>query len=92
MLNLLKQETEKFKLFLQNNFQVTIILASATLFLLFQQHYTLIFSRTLSQFIYYFILPITTTILILHQNLLDFGLRIGNFKLWFFYILLSPYL
>ena len=43
----------------------------------------------MSCLIYYFIFPILTILIILRKNPWDFGLRIGNIKLWGFYIIIT---
>ena len=39
--------------------------------------------------IYYAILPIFTILVILRKNPLDFGLRLGDYKLWSFYVVIT---
>jgi len=42
-----------------------------------------------SRLIYYVILPVLTILIILRKNPQDFGFRIGNIKLWSFYIAIT---
>jgi len=85
----LKQEIKKYALFSNNYFQEIVILFAATLFLVLQWYYPIGTSLNLSRLIYYFLFPILTIFIILRKNPLDFGLRIGDVKLWSFYIFIT---
>lgn len=89
MLNLFRQEVELFTLFLKNYFQEMFVFFLATLFLVLSWYHPIGSSLILSHSIYYFIFPILTILIILRKNPWDFGLRIGNIKLWSFYIIIT---
>lgn len=89
MLNSFKQEIKQFNLFFKNYFQEIIVCFLVTFFLVLQWYYPLEPSLAFSRLIYYFIFPVLTIFIILRKNPLDFGLRIGNTKLWSFYILVT---
>lgn len=89
MLNLFRQEVKLFTSFLNNYFQEIVVFFSATIFLVLQWYLPIGPSSILSRLIYYFIFPVLTTLIILRKNPQDFGLKIGNIKLWSSYIIIT---
>ena len=85
-MSLLKEETDNFYIFLKNYSNELIIFSTATLFIILN-NYNQIENGWISSFIYYFICPNLIIILVLRRNPLEFGLRIGNFRLWKYYVI-----
>ncbi|MEQ9617878.1 MAG: CPBP family intramembrane glutamic endopeptidase [Deltaproteobacteria bacterium] len=64
-----------------------IVVASATLFMILNEYHQ-IGSFWVSSLIYFAALPIATILIVLRKNPLNFGLRIGNVRLWSAYALI----
>jgi membrane protease YdiL (CAAX protease family) len=62
-----------------------IVISFATLFIVIR-HYHSIWNSWVSSFFYLGVLPILTILILLRKNPLDYGLRIGNYKLWLVYV------
>ena len=84
MTKLFKQEMREMASFFRRNYREIVIISLAVLFLTFAGYHP-IGPRWVSSLIYFAVLPILT-IIILRRNPLDFGLRLGNFKVWGFYV------
>jgi len=89
MINLFKQELHEIYSFFKNNYQEAIVLCMSTLFLVLAIYRPIGSSLVVSYAVYYIILPAFTIIIILRKNPLDFGLRLGNYKLWGFYVAIT---
>jgi membrane protease YdiL (CAAX protease family) len=61
----------------------------STLFLVLAIYRPIGSSLVVSYTVYYIILPALTILIILRKNPLDFGLRLGNYKLWGFYVAIT---
>ena len=61
----------------------------STLFMIFQIYHPIRSSTVLSYFLYFVILPILTILVIMRKNPLDYGLRIGEYKRWRFYVVIT---
>jgi len=85
MISLLKKELLAIASFFKRNYSETIVLCAATLFIILARHHP-VGDRWLNQLFYFFILPVLTIAVFLRRNPLDFGLRIGNCKLWGFHV------
>jgi membrane protease YdiL (CAAX protease family) len=84
---LFKQELRELASFFRRNYREIVVISFATLFLTVAGYHP-IGSPWASSLIYFAVLPILT-IIILRRNPLDFGLRLGNFKVWSFYVIAS---
>lgn len=62
-----------------------IIISFATLFIVIR-HYHSVWNSWFSSLLYLGVLPILTILILLRKNPLDFGLRIGNYKIWLVYV------
>lgn len=89
MLDLFRQEMKQLVSFLKSYFQEIIVLCLAILFLVLQWYQPIGSSLVVSRLIYYVIFPVLTILIILRKNPLDFGFRVGNIKLWSFYIVIT---
>lgn len=89
MINIFNQELQEIYSFFKNNCRETVILSMATLFLVLGNYRLIRSSLVISYLIYYVIFPVFTILIILRKNPLDYGLRIGNYKLWGFYLVIT---
>ena len=89
MINLFKQELGELHSFFKNNYKETVVLCAATLFLVLAISRPIGSSLVINYLVYYAILPILTILFILKKNPLDFGLRLGDYKLWSFYVAIT---
>ncbi len=78
---MIRKELLEIHSFLKRNHREVIIVSTATLFLILAEHHP-IHSRWADSLIFYAALPFLTIIFFLRKNPLDFGLRIGDFKIW----------
>lgn len=62
-----------------------IVISFSTLFMVIR-HYHSIWNSWFSSFFYLGVLPILAILILLRKNPLDYGLRIGNYKLWLVYV------
>ena len=85
MISFIKEEFVGILQFLKRNGRETIVILSATLFLTLDRYHP-INPQWLSTFIYYAVFPILVILIILRKNPLDFGLRIGNPRIWVKYV------
>jgi len=83
---LFKKELREMASFFRRNYREIVIIGLATLFLTIAGYHT-IGPLWISSLLYFAILPIITIAVILRRNPLDFGLRLGNFKVWGFYVI-----
>jgi membrane protease YdiL (CAAX protease family) len=89
MISLFWNELQEIYSFFKNNYKETVILCAATLFLVLVSTQPIRLSLVINYLIYFAILPVLTILIILRKNPLDYGLRIGNYKLWGLYIALT---
>jgi membrane protease YdiL (CAAX protease family) len=88
VITLFKQELREIASFFNRNYREIVIISLAVLFLTVAGYHP-IGPPWVSSLIYFAVLPILTIITILRRNPLDFGLRLGNFKVWGFYVIAS---
>jgi membrane protease YdiL (CAAX protease family) len=84
-MKLFKKELREIASFFKRNYREIVIISFAALFLTVAGYHP-IGPPWVSSLIYFAVLPILT-IIILRRNPLDFGLRLGNFKVWSFYVI-----
>ena len=89
MIDLFKQELGEIYSFFKNNYKETVVLCASTLFLVLAISRPIGSSLVINYLVYYAILPILTILFILKKNPLDFGLRLGDYKLWSFYVAIT---
>ncbi len=89
MINFFKQELGEIYSFIKNNYSETVVLCTSTLFLVLAICRPISSSLIVNYLVYYAILPIFTILIILRKNPLDFGLRLGDYKLWSFYVVIT---
>ena len=74
-------EPNNIKNFLLTYYKEIIVISFSTLFLILHHHHR-IENFWISSFLYFGVFPILTILILLRRNPLDFGLRIGNYRLW----------
>ena len=89
MIDLFKQELGEIHSFFKNNYNEVVVLCMSTLFLVFAWCRPIGSSLVLSYAVYYIILPMFTILIILRKNPIDFGLKLGDYKLWSFYVVIT---
>lgn len=87
MSTLFKRELQEIASFFRRNYREIVIIGLATLFLTLAGYHPIGPSWT-SSLIYFAVFPILT-IIILRKNPLDFGLKLGKFKVWGFYVVVT---
>ena len=85
LLKLAKAELRQIASFCTGNYKEITVIGLATLFLTLAAYHP-IGPPWLSSLIYFAALPVLTITLILRRNPLDFGLRLGNWKVWSLYV------
>jgi len=88
MLEFTKNEITGIYSFLKRYYPEVVVFCLATLFLTLDEYHPLS-PQWLSSFIYFAILPLLAILILLRKNPLDFGLRLGNWKVWGFHVILS---
>jgi hypothetical protein len=78
-------ELREICLFLKNNFNTIVILSFSALFLILGK-YMAIKPGWFNALFYYFVLPVITLLVLLRRNPLDFGLRLGKYKVWLVHV------
>ena len=81
MSTLLKNELLALRVFIKNNRNEILVISLATLFLVFSRYHR-IEPRWVSYLAWYLGLPVLSIAVILRKNPLDFGLRLGDYRLW----------
>jgi membrane protease YdiL (CAAX protease family) len=85
LIDFFKQEINGLYRFLKRNFNEVVVLCSAALFLSLDNYHQ-IWSSWFSSLLYFAVLPVLVIILLLRRNPLDYGLRLGNTKVWGKYV------
>jgi len=80
-----RRELRAIASFFVRNYREIVVIGLATLFLVVAG-YQAIGPPWISALIYFLILPLAVILFILRRNPLDFGLRLGNVKIWSFYV------
>ena len=85
MLKLLKTELRELYAFFRRHGRETIVVCIASLCLALQEYHSFR-PDWASSMVYYAVLPILSIIFLLRKNPLDFGLRLGNWRIWWFHL------
>lgn len=81
-----KSELIELYAYLKRNRFELVVVSFALLFLLLRRYHSV--GVTWQNYVFfYFLLPVLTIFLILRRNPLDFGLRLGNYKIWGLHLL-----
>lgn len=73
--------------FLKGWYREILVISFAALFMILHHHHR-IENFWISSIIYFGLLPVLTILIFLRKNPLDFGLRIGNYRIWIPYVLI----
>ena len=84
MRSLLKQELKEVYSFLKRNYNEIVVISLATLFLALDVYYP-IGPRWVGSLVYFVALPCLVILVLLRRNPLDFGLRLGQWRIWGFH-------
>ncbi len=88
MTGLFAREIGAVRSLIAGNLSELIIISSAVLFLALAEYHTF-GERWLDAVVFYASLPLLTILMLLRRNPLDFGLRLGNWRLWLPYVALT---
>lgn len=80
-------DLKNLKGFVTGYFSEIVVVSSATLFMILNEYHP-IGSFWISSLVYFAVLPAAVILIVLRRNPLDFGLRLGNVKLWSVYSLI----
>lgn len=83
-----RKELAEISTFLKSNYREAVIICFAALFFTLGEHHS-IGSRWSSAVVFYGVLPILTIVIVLRKNPLDFGLRLGNYRVWGFHVAIA---
>lgn len=87
-INLLRTEFREIYFFSKRNYSEVLIISLATLFLVLNKYHS-ICNQWSSAILYYALLPNFVIVVLLRKSPLDFGFRLGNYKLWGFYAIVT---
>jgi membrane protease YdiL (CAAX protease family) len=87
VLKLARKELQEIASFFKRNCNEVLVVSLAALFLTLGKYHP-IGPPWVSSLIYFVLLPVIT-IMLLRRNPLNSGLRLGNFRVWFFYVIVS---
>lgn len=85
MASIFRSELNEICAFSKRNYGQIVVITLATLFMLFDRYHP-VTPEWLGSLVYFLALPILAIIVLLRKNPLDFGLRIGNWRLWGWYL------
>ena len=85
MIDLIAGELKRIGTFLKQSYPETIIISLAVLFLILSEHHS-IGARWSDALLFYALLPLLTIIFVLRKSPLDFGLRLGDYKVWLLHV------
>jgi len=88
LIKFIKNEAHGIYSFLSEYRKETVIICAAALVLSLQRYHP-VWNGWFSQLLYFFIIPVLIILLVLRKNPLDFGLRLGDFKIWGKYVLIT---
>ncbi|MCK5391084.1 MAG: CPBP family intramembrane metalloprotease [Deltaproteobacteria bacterium] len=83
----ISHELNKLGGFIKNYYNEIVVICFATLFMILYSYHQ-IENFWISSFIYFGVFPVLTILIFLRKNPLNFGLRLGNYKLWIPYVLI----
>ncbi|MEE8374130.1 MAG: CPBP family intramembrane glutamic endopeptidase [Dehalococcoidia bacterium] len=85
MTSLLKKEIGAAGSTISGNLAELVVICSAILFLVLAEYHS-VGDRWSSALVFYVCLPVFTALLLLRRNPLDFGLRLGDWRVWRLYV------
>lgn len=82
---MIKEEFKALGTILKEYSQVAIVLGMAMLFVILHHEHS-VGEHWMNHGLYYFVLPVVVIAVFLRKNPLDFGLRVGNYRLWLVFV------
>jgi len=79
--NSLKNELVELGSFFKRHYNEIVVIAAATLFLTLNKYHPIL-PQWASALVYFGILPVLTIFIFLRKDPLNFGFRVGNYRLW----------
>ncbi len=86
VIGLLKREPGELLAFLRRNYREMVVICLATLFLTLNRYHP-IEPGWVGSLVYYAALPVVAIPVLLRKNPLDFGFRLGNWRVWGFHVI-----
>lgn len=83
------KEYQQLKFFLKDNFQVFFVLSLSTFSLVMQWYWPIGSSQALSHLFYYFVIPVLSILFVLRENPMNWGLKLGHFRVWISYVIIT---
>jgi hypothetical protein len=90
--SLIRTEFEALVTFLRRYYHELVVLSASTLFFLLYKYYPIGTAASVSLYtplIYFALCPFLTIIILLRKDPLDFGLGLGNSRVWLMYVAVS---
>ena len=85
MIDKIKDEASEIYAFSKRNYRQIVVICLTVFFLVLNRYHPITL-EWLGSLLYYMLLPILVIIILLRRNPLDYGLRIGNWRLWGWYV------
>jgi membrane protease YdiL (CAAX protease family) len=85
-ISFITEEVRAVYRFLVKNSGAMVIITATTLVIVLE-HYYPVWNEWFANLLYFGVIPLGVIIIILRKNPLDFGLRLGNWKVWSFHVL-----
>ncbi len=89
MQKFLYREYQEILTFLKDNFQVIVVLCLATLSLVMQWYRPVGPTLVTNYLFYYVAIPVLVILFIFRKNPLDYGFRIGCYRIWLWYVIIT---
>jgi membrane protease YdiL (CAAX protease family) len=88
-MNFISQEYQAIKSFLKENFEVVVVLCLTAFSLVMQWYRPVGPTLAINYLFYYVVLPVLVILVFLRDNPMDYGLRIGHYRIWLYYVILT---
>ena len=89
MIRFFLKELHEIVNYIKRNYTEIIVIGMSMFFMIFQIYYPLKFSLPASYLLYFLLFPLLTIIFLLRNNPFNYGLRLGDIKLWGFYVIIT---
>lgn len=88
-MNFIYQEYQKVQSFLKDNVQILVVMCLTTFSLVMQWYRPVVPITALNQLFYFVLLPVLFIRFVLKDNPLDYGFRIGHYRVWIYYVMIT---
>jgi len=89
MIRFIFNEIKEIFYFIKRNMNEIIIIGMSTLFMVFLIYHPIKSLSVVNYLLYFLLLPLFTILAVLRKNPLDYGLKLGNYKLWGRYVTIT---